>query len=387
MTTIPGLDNLLADHLDLLRGKRVGLVTNAAGVTRDLQRNVEALRAADIHLVALYSPEHGLTAAADHGALVASGVDKQTGLPDHSLYGETFKPTREMLAGVDLLLYDLQDVGARMYTYSYTLGKVMEACADYSVPLVVLDRPNPIGGVLIEGPVLEASLQSSVGYGPFPLRYAMTLGELANFYKRELGVRAELQVIPLQHWKRRLWYDETGLEWVSPSPNIPHPHTAVLYPGTCLVEGTNLSAGRGTPLPFEIVGAPWVDGPALAAELNALHLDGVHFRPHDFTPTGDKFADIRCSGVQVHVTDRDALRPVVMGLHLVATARRLFPAQFEWATVTTRGDHFDKLIGKACVRDQIERGEAVDVIAGAWEQEQKHFAARRAGCLIYDTES
>lgn len=382
MTTITGLDHLLASHLDKIRRVRVGLVTHAAGVTRDLQSNIDALLAANIHLTALYSPEHGLAGSVDHGASVPSEIDPRTGLPVYSLYGERDKPTREMLAVVDLLLFDLQDVGVRFYTYSYTLGKVMEACADFGVPLLVLDRPNPIGGVLLEGPVLEPHLQSTVGYGPVPLRHGLTLGELAYFYRRVLGICADVQVIPLQDWKRNMWFDETGLTWVPPSPNMPHSRTAILYPGLCLAEGTNLSVGRGTPLPFEIVGAPWVDGHRLAAEMNGLELEGVRFRPMSFTPTGDKFADTLCSGVQVHVTDRNALRPVMVGLYLIATLRRLFPKEFEW-----RGQHFDRLIGKEEVRGRIERGDRVDAIARDWVQEQKEFAARRATCLLYDGES
>ncbi len=382
MTTLSGLDHLLGNHLDSIRHRNIGLVTNAAGVTRHLQSNVDALRAAGLHLVALYSPEHGLAAAADHGVSVSSGIEPRTGLPVHSLYGETFKPTREMLVGVDLLLFDLQDVGVRFYTYSYTLGKVMEACAEFGLPLLVLDRPNPIGGIVIEGPVLEPHLESTVGYGPVPLRYGMTLGELAYFYQRELGVRAEVQVVSLRDWKREMGYDDTGLTWVPPSPNIPHPHTAILYPGICLIEGTNVSAGRGTPLPFEIVGAPWVDGYMLAAAMNGLGLEGACFRPLSFTPSGDKFADTACSGVQVHVTDRRALRPVTLGLHLIAALRRLFPAEFQW-----NAEHFDRLIGKERVREQIEHGDTADAMASEWRQEQTEFRARRAPCLIYETES
>lgn len=378
MNTIPGLDNLLANHLDRVRGRRVGLVTNAAGVTRTLQSNVDALRDAGANLVALYSPEHGLAAAAAHGEILASGIDPHTGLPDFSVYAPTWKPTREMLAGVDLMLFDLQDAGARFYTYSYTLGKVMEGCADAGVPILVLDRPNPVGGG-IEGPVLEPHLVSSVGYGPFPLRHGMTLGELAYFYRAELGVAADVEVIPLQSWRRDMWYDDTGLPWVAPSPNIPHPLTAVLYPGTCLIEGTNLSGGRGTPLPFEIAGAPWLDGHAFASALNALDLPGVRFRPMLFQPTSDKFAGQTCSGVQVHVTDRSVLRLVPLGLHMIATARRLFPEKFEWT-----GPHFDLLIGAGRVRACIDSDMPVDDIVEEWLPGQREFIARRAKYLIYD---
>lgn len=333
-------------------------------------------------LVALYSPEHGLAAAAGHGVLIASTWDTRTGLPVYSLYGDTFKPTREMLSGLDVLLFDLQDVGVRFYTVAYTLAKALEGCVECGLPLLVLDRPNPIGGALIEGPLLDPTLQSSVGYGPLALRHGLTLGELARFYNQELHIGADLQVIPMQNWNRAMWHDETGLTWVPPSPNMPHPGTAILYPGICLVEGTNCSAGRGTPLPFEIVGAPWLDGYALAEEMNALSLEGVRFRPLTFTPTDDKFADETCSGVQVHVTEREALRPVSVGLYLIATVKRLCPDQFEWQV-----EHFDLLIGDGRVRAAMDRGDAVDTITDQWTQGQKDFAARRAAYLMYGGES
>lgn len=382
MSTITGLDNLLSSHLDLIRHKRLGLLTNAAGVTRQLQSNIDALREAGMDLVALYSPEHGLAAAAGHGVLIASTWDTRTGLPVYSLYGDTFKPTREMLSGLDVLLFDLQDVGVRFYTVAYTLAKALEGCAECGLPLLVLDRPNPIGGALIEGPLLDPTLQSSVGYGPLALRHGLTLGELARFYNQELHIGADLQVIPMQNWNRAMWHDETGLTWVPSSPNMPHPGTAILYPGICLVEGTNCSAGRGTPLPFEIVGAPWLDGYALAEEMNALSLEGVRFRPLTFTPTDDKFADETCSGVQVHVTEREALRPVSVGLYLIATVKRLCPDQFEWQV-----EHFDLLIGDGRVRAAMDRGDAVDTITDQWTQGQKDFAARRAAYLMYGGES
>lgn len=382
LSTITGLDNLLSSHLDLIRHKRLGLLTNAAGVTRQLQSNIDALREAGMDLVALYSPEHGLAAAAGHGVLIASTWDTRTGLPVYSLYGDTFKPTREMLSGLDVLLFDLQDVGVRFYTVAYTLAKALEGCVECGLPLLVLDRPNPIGGALIEGPLLDPTLQSSVGYGPLALRHGLTLGELARFYNQELHIGADLQVIPMQNWNRAMWHDETGLTWVPPSPNMPHPGTAILYPGICLVEGTNCSAGRGTPLPFEIVGAPWLDGYALAEEMNALSLEGVRFRPLTFTPTDDKFADETCSGVQVHVTEREALRPVSVGLYLIATVKRLCPDQFEWQV-----EHFDLLIGDGRVRAAMDRGDAVDTITDQWTQGQKDFAARRAAYLMYGGES
>ncbi|HEX7587755.1 MAG TPA: DUF1343 domain-containing protein, partial [Anaerolineae bacterium] len=262
-----GLDVLLQEQGDLLKRQRVGLVTNPTGVTGRLQSNVGALRAAGVNLVALFGPEHGFSASAADATPVASARDARTGLPIHSLYGETRKPTADMLAGVDVMLFDLQDVGVRFYTYTATLALTLQACAASQVKLIVLDRPNPINGNVLEGPILDPELQSFIGIGRLPIRYGLTIGELAQFYNYAHPLRAELQVIELQGWRREMWFDETGLTWVPPSPGIPHVSTTIVYPGMCFVEGTNLSEGRGTALPFEIVGAPWLDGDALAEEL------------------------------------------------------------------------------------------------------------------------
>jgi len=377
--TQTGLEILLREQLAMLKNRRVGLITNPSGVTRALQSNVDALREAGVNLIALYSPEHGLLGAAADGAPVASGRDPHTGLPIHSLYGATRKPKREMLSGVEVLLYDLQDVGVRFYTYTATLALALEACAENHLPISVLDRPNPINGITIEGPMLDPALQSFVGHGPIPLRYGLTIGELARLCNAELNIGAELQVIALRGWRRALWFDETALPWVPPSPNMPHLSTAIVYPGMCLIEGTNLSIGRGTALPFEIVGAPWVDGYALADALNALQLDGARFRATAFTPTASKFQNENCFGVQVHVTDRAALRPVTLALHLIRTLRQMHPAQFEW-----RAEHFDRLIGEMGAREKIERGVPTQTIVDAWASAQKEFDQQRAKYRLYD---
>ncbi len=373
-----GLDVLLSDPHALL-GKRVGLLTNASGVTRALRLNIDALRDAGINLVALFSPEHGLLGAAADGAPVASGRDPHTGLPIHSLYGDTRKPTHEMLANLDVLLFDLQDVGVRFYTYTATLGLALEACAENHLPITVLDRPNPVNGIVVEGPVLDPTLQSFVGYGPLPIRFGMTMGELARFYNAELNIGAELQVIAMRKWQRALWFDETTLLWVPPSPNMSRLSTAIVYPGMCLFEGTNLSIGRGTTLPFEIVGAPWIAGYALADALNALQLDGVRLCPIAFTPTASKFPNENCFGVQVHVTDRNALRPVTMALHLLSTLRQMYPTQFEW-----RVEHFDRLMGDVSVHGKIERGASVQTIVDSWTSAQKQFSQQREKYLLYN---
>lgn len=377
-----GLDRLLSEQLADLRGKRVGLLTNSAGVShlpdRQLQANFLALRAAGVKLVALFSPEHGLAGAAADGQPVAPGREPRTGLPIHSLYGSILKPTAEMLRGIDVLLYDMQDVGVRFYTYTVTLAYALEACAAQQLPLVVLDRPNPIGGVTLEGPLLDPALQSFVGHGPLRLRYGMTLGELAHYYNRALRINASLAVVSMRGWRRELWYDQTGLQWIQTSPAMPHLSTATLYPGMCLLEGTNVSEGRGTALPFELVGAPWVDGYALASALNALRLPGARFRPCTFTPASGKFMHEECFGVQAHVTERDALRPVSMALYLIATLRQMYPAQFAW-----HGEHFDRLIGDVGVRSQIEASNSVASITSNWEQTTAGFAAARDAALLY----
>ncbi len=380
----PGLDLLLTAPQRLAH-QRVGLVTNASGVTRDLRSNVDALRAAGISLVALFGPEHGFSASAPDAAHIASGYDARTGLPIYSLYGETRKPTREMLANVDVLLFDLQDVGVRFYTYTATLALTLQACAENRVPLIVLDRPNPINGNTLEGAILDPALQSFVGHGPLPIRYGMTIGELARFYNTELNIGAELEVITMRGWQRALWFDETGWQWVPPSPGMPHFATSVVYPGMCLIEGTNLSEGRGTALPFEIVGAPFLDGHALAAELNAQQLPGVRFRPIIFTPTASKHAQQTCYGVQVHVIDREALHAVTVGLRIIQACRAQNPARFEFLPSSWEGrpPHFDLLVGDSRARVALQTNQPLETLLREWEYALTRFDAQRQKYLLY----
>jgi uncharacterized protein YbbC (DUF1343 family) len=346
---------------------------------------VEALRAKGVHLVALFGPEHGFSASAADGAAVASGRDARTGLPVYSLYGDIRKPKPEMLTNLGVLIFDLQDAGVRFYTYTTTLALALEACAENRVPLIVLDRPNPINGVVIEGPALEAALQSFIGRGLLPIRYGMTIGELAQFYNRELNIGAELQVIAMRGWQREMWYDETGLTWVPPSPGIPHFLTTVTYPGMCFIEGTNLSEGRGTALPFEIVGAPWLDGYALAESLNALKLAGVVFRPIAFTPCSSKHVGVECYGVQLHITDRAAFRPVTVGLHIIAACRGLAPDRLEFLPTSWEGDwpHFDLLAGDVRVREGLLANQSVEVLTRAWANDLARFEETRKRYLLY----
>ncbi len=379
-----GLEVLLAD-IKRLSNRRVGLITNASGVTSNLVSTLDALRDKGVQVRALFGPEHGFSASAPDATAVDSSRDARTGLPVYSLYGNTRKPTAEMLANIDVLVFDLQDVGVRFYTYTTTLALALTACAESKKPLLVLDRPNPIGGIVLEGPLLDLSLQSFIGHGSLPIRYAMTLGELARLYNRELKIGAELSVIAMEGWQRETWFDETGLAWVPPSPGIPHTSTTIAYPGTCLIEGMNLSEGRGTALPFEIVGAPWLDGCALADELNGLDLDGVRFRPITFTPTDSKHAHTACYGVQVHVIDRDTFRPVKTGLHIIAACRAQDTSKFEFLSTSWEGSqpHLDLLVGTSSAREGLQANQPVETITRGWDADAASFAKIRARYLLY----
>lgn len=380
----PGLDVLLDERRDLLAGRRVGLVTSSSAITSGVVPAADALASA-CHLVALFGPEHGLYAHAADGAAVSSGVDRRTGLPVYSLYGAAKKPTAEMLRGIDLLLFDIQDVGARFYTYIWTMSYVLEAAAEQGIPLAVLDRPNPIGGRIVEGPMVEPGYESFVGRYAIPLRHGLTMGELAQLFNGECRIGADLTVVRAEGWQRDSWFDQTGLPWVPPSPAMPRPETATVYPGTCLIEGTNVSCGRGTTTPFECVGAPWVDGYRLADALNELSLPGVRFRPLFFTPMADRHKDEPCQGVFLHVTDRDRFRPLRTGLHLVAALRALWPAGFAWLEGSGEGRpaHFDLLIGNGRVRKQIEAGCPVDEIVRTWEKPLQDFDRLRQKHFLY----
>ncbi len=310
----------------------IGLVTNHTGRARDGAMAIDLLFAAkDVTLVALFSPEHGIRGVLD--ANVPSAVDEKTKLPIYSLYGETERPTDAMLAGVDVLVVDLQDIGARFWTYATTTAYVLEEAAKRKLPVFVLDRPNPVNGWQIEGPALDQESMGFTGYFPqMPIRHGVTLGELAKLYNGENKIGADLTVVAMKNWRRDDWYDETGLAWVNFSPNMRNMNEAALYPGIGAIEGTNLSVGRGTDTPFEQIGAPWVDGVQLADALNARAIPGVRFYPVRFTPASSKYANEACGGVFIIVTDRDALRPVRVGLEIASALARLYPAQYQLLT-------------------------------------------------------
>jgi len=377
-----GLDNI-ASRKDLFEGKRVGIIANHTSYDSAGRHIVDVFRLMPgVRVVALFGPEHGFRGLEEAGATIDSQTDAATGLPIHSLYGKTRKPTPEMLADVDVLVFDIQDVGARFYTYLYTMSLAMEAAAENGKQFVVLDRPDPLGGVRIEGPILEPQFATFVGLYPIPVRYGMTVGELARMVNGEgwlaAGVKADLTVVPLTGWKRGMWYDQTGLGFVKPSPNMPDLETATLYPGLCLIEGTNLSEGRGTPKPFRQFGAPWIDAKALATRLNALALPGLRFAPTSFTPASSKHQGQLCQGVEITLVDRDRLEPFWAGVLIVNEVCRMYPDQFEW-----NASHFDRLCGTATIREAITAQKPLEPLRTDWATQRGAFRERAGKCTLY----
>lgn len=377
----PGVEVLLDDSLHLVAGRRVGLVTNHTAIDRQGRSAIDLLAEnASLELVALFSPEHGIRGDAGAGDLIASGVDERTGLPIHSLYGETRRPTPEMLEGIEVLLFDIQDVGTRYYTYVYTMAYAMEAAGAQGIPFIVLDRPNPIRGDVVQGNVLDPRFATFVGMYPLPMRHGMTPGELARLYVGEFGIEAEVHVVPADGWTRSASFDETGLPWVAPSPNMPSLESALAYPGTCLFEGTPLSVGRGTDRAFQWVGAPWLDGAALASALNLYGIAGVRFEAATFTPSnaGDgKFEGQTVQGVRVvpTSTDFDAPRAAVA---MLIEAYRASGDDWSWNVA-----HFDRLAGTDALRLGIEAGEDLATLTEGWGASTHAFDARRGPYLIY----
>ena len=363
----PGIEVLLADSLHLVRGKRVGLITNHTGRDRRGTSSIDLLhRAPGVRLTALYGPEHGLRGVARGGAHIASTVDSATGIPVHSLYGATLVPTAAMLADVDVLVYDIQDVGARVYTYVWTMALAAQAAKK---PFIVLDRPNPLGD-RVEGGVLEPAFRSFVGKYPVALRYGLTPGELLRYLVGSGQVTADVTVVPMRGYRRAMQWEDTGLPWVSPSPNIRDPETALLYPGTVFFEATNVSEGRGTERPLRTVGAAWLtDAPAIARALEARRLPGVRFRAtRRRVARGEKFAGATIPMIDVDVTDRDAVRPADVGAHLLRAIYARHPTRFRW-----RGVGIEELAGSRALRRAVERG-TVPALLARWERESAEFA-------------
>lgn len=387
-----GLERLLDDPRAWLGSARVGLVANPTSVNRGLDHAVDLLhRSPAVDLRCLFGPEHGLRGSAQDMAAVADYTDPATGLPVASLYGDTLaslSPTPEQLARLDVLLFDVQDVGARYYTYGATLALCMRAAAASGVKVVVLDRPNPIGGVAVEGGGLDEGLENFCGLYPAPQRHGMTLGELARLYNETFGIGCELDVAACEGWSRSAYYDQCGLPWVMPSPNMPTPDTALVYPGMCLLEGANLSEGRGTTRPFELFGAPFIDGPRLAEELRRHDLPGVVFRPCVIEPAFHKFRGQRCGALQLHVSDRNAFEPYRTGLAVLVAVRKLWPESFAWREepYEFRADvpAIDLLTGRAAVRQAIDEGAALEDVVRAASGGTELYDAGRGKALLYD---
>lgn len=373
-----------------LAGQRVGVVANPASVDRQFVHVVDRLRAADaVTLAAIFGPQHGFRSDLQDNMIESPhGHDAARRVPVYSLYSETREPTAEMLAGLDVLVIDLQDIGARIYTYVYTMANCLRACARHGVPVIVCDRPNPIGGVEVEGETLVTGFESFVGLYPIPMRHGMTIGELARLFNEHFGLGAQLEIVPMEGWRRDLFADEAGAPWVMPSPNIPTLDSAVVYPGTVLLEGTMASEGRGTTRPFELVGAPWVDGERFGARLTAQQLPGVVFRPVVFEPTFQKHARTTCGGCQIHVTDRRTFRPVVTGVAVIDELRRADPAAFAWRPPPYEYEHrlmpIDILAGSSRLREAIDAGDGAAAIAASWHDDEARFRALRAPFLLYE---
>ena len=386
-----GLETLLQSPLPELSTQRVGLVANPTTISRQVAHGIDLINAhPDINLVQLYGPEHGIRATAQDQIGVDSTEDPVTGLPEFSLYGSSYdslSPSPESLEQIDTLLFDIQDIGSRYYTYQATMALCMQAAAKANVSMVVLDRPNPIGGHQVEGGGILTPLRNFCGIYPIPQRHGMTVGELAKLYNSACDIGCELKIIPITGWSRHQYYDELDYPWVLPSPNMPTLDTAIVYPGTCLFEGTNISEARGTTRPFELFGAPFIDSYALRDELNRLELPGLTWRPAEFEPTFHKFANQICRGLQLHVTDREAFLPYQTGLGILWCLRRLWPDQFQWKTdvYEFRDDvpAIDLLTGFPEVREGIDAGASFEAVLSAAGQGREWYDSHRGDALLY----
>jgi len=385
-----GLEILLDSRLSLLDGPRVGLIVTPASINSRFEHAADLFHQhPQINLTALFGPQHGIRGETQDNMIEWQTFrDKRTTLPAYSLYGETRKPTPEMLANLDVLVFDIQDVGTRVYTFIYTMSLAMEAARECGKRFIVLDRPNPIGGLQIEGNLLEPDFQSFVGMFPIPMRHGMTIGELALMFNREFGIVCKLEVVKMEGWRRSMFYEDTRLSWVMPSPNIPTVDTAVVYPGSVMFEGTNISEGRGTTRPFEIIGAAYIEPDELIEELRKDNLPGVVFRPLHFQPTFHKFEGELCGGIQIHAIDRNAFKPVITGAAVISAIRRLYPDGFEWKQPPYEYVYdklpFDVINGSSRLREQIEAGRPVAEIEESWRDGLREFGGRRETYLLYD---
>ena len=384
-----GLDRVEEFHA-LFAGKRLGIIANHTAYDSKGMFIVDVFRRIpDVKISALFGPEHGFRGSHSAGVKVAERNAFLDSIPIYSLYGKTLKPTPEMLKNVDMLVFDIQDIGARFYTYIWTMALAMEAAAQQGIPFIVLDRPNPIDGVQVEGAVLDTAFASFVGLYPIPVRHGMTVGELARMFNGEgwlkNGIKAQLTVIPMKGWKRNEWFDQIGLKFIPPSPNMPNLETATVYPGMCLIEGTNVSEGRGTNEPFLQFGAPWIQSDALLARLQTYHLPGVQFSTVSYVPKSmpgkavhPKFQDETCYGLKLKVTDREAFKPFLTGVRIVQSLHALYPQQFSW-----RAKHFDRLVGSNDLRKMISTDESLDKYFEKCNNEVEAFKKQRTKYLLY----
>ena len=372
-----------------LRGTNIGLLVHPASVNKKMEHAVDLfLKSGKIKLNAIFGPQHGFRGETQDNMVEWKGFrDKGTGIPVYSLYGHTRKPEAEMLKNINVLAIDLQDIGSRYYTFIWTMELCIQACLEMNKSVVILDRPNPIGGKITEGPVLDTAYTSFVGQRPLPVRHGMTIGEIASYLKNEFYLSLDLHVIKMQGWKRKMLFDETALPWVMPSPNMPTPDTAIVYPGMCLLEGTNLSEGRGTTRPFEIFGAPFIEPDRLVKKLKEFKLAGVIFRTMYFQPTFQKHEGKLCGGAQMHVTDRDRFKPFKTGVAILKAVHDIYPKQFKWKQppyeYETEKMPIDILAGTDRLRQDIEKGESLKNMEAWWTKESRAFEKTRRQYLIY----
>lgn len=385
-----GADRLLSEALDIIRNKRVGILTNHTGRLADGRHIVDAIYESGIaKIVALYGPEHGIAGDAPNGVVVEHRGHPKYGIPVYSLYGKIHKPSPDMFERIDVLVCDIQDVGARFYTFISTVALAMEAAAEQGKTFIILDRPNPLRGLHFDGPVRAPSLRSFVGWMPIPVTHGLTIGELARLWNEEgwlaNGVKARLEVVPMTGWKRSLWFDETGLPWIAPSPNMQSLTTAIVYPGACFVEGTSLSEGRGTSLPFLLIGAPWVDPEKVLRHLREFENPGIEFSADSFTPREipgvakkPKYEGEVCRGIRMNIVRRDDVRPVRLGIALLAAFKRAHPEN-----TVFRNRRLDILTGNAGIRHQLERNVHPDQVCKSWEKDLEAFGEIREKYLMY----
>jgi uncharacterized protein YbbC (DUF1343 family) len=375
-----GVD-VIENYNHFFEGKRLGLVSGPTGINKDFKSTIDILKGR-FDLVALYSPEHGIRGDLQAGAAVDTYIDESTGITVYSLYGKNKKPSPEILKDIDVLVLDIQDIGSRYYTFLYTMAYCMESCAENNKTFVVLDRPNVIGGEAVEGNVLNTNFKSFVGMYPITPRYGLTIGEMALLMNKEFSINCNLELVKLEGWKREAYFDDTDLLWINPSPNIPSVNTAVLYNGTCLFEGTNVSEGRGTTRPFEIIGAPWLDAYRLADKMNSKALEGVIFRPVYFEPTFSKHKGELCKGVQVHLTDKRRVKPIELGIHLLYEVMDMDRENFKWIPPFKEGSHhfIDLLSGTDEVRNRKFEAE---VFIEKWRRESNEFKKLKEKYHIY----